>query len=54
MNGGIPARAWGLADIPLAYEPAVLDPAIDLVKKVIKANSTDEDCWLQADSPTPR
>lgn len=49
------ARPYGLTDIPLTYSPAVSDPATDLVKHVIKSNSTSlSDCVIQADSPAPR
>lgn len=45
LNGKVPARAWGMTDIPMAYEPAVADSAVDLVLMVTRANSTDEeDC----------
>ncbi|OBT82843.1 hypothetical protein VE02_08451 [Pseudogymnoascus sp. 03VT05] len=55
LNGKVPARAWEMTDIPMSYEPAVADPAIDLVLTVTRANSTDEeDCWVQAESPVPR
>ncbi|KFY46308.1 hypothetical protein V495_02562 [Pseudogymnoascus sp. VKM F-4514 (FW-929)] len=55
LNGKVPARAWGMTDIPMAYEPAVADPTVDLVLAVTRANSTDEeDCWVQAESPAPR
>lgn len=55
LNGKVPARAWGLTDIPITYEPAVADPAVDLVLTVTRANSTDEeDCWVQAENPVPR
>ncbi|OBT75755.1 hypothetical protein VF21_05595 [Pseudogymnoascus sp. 05NY08] len=55
LNGRVPARAWGMTDIPMAYEPAVADPAVDLVLSITRANSTDEeDCWVQAQSPAAR
>ncbi|KFY59101.1 hypothetical protein V496_05832 [Pseudogymnoascus sp. VKM F-4515 (FW-2607)] len=55
LNGNVPARAWGMTDIPMTYEPPVVDPAEDLVLTVTRANSTDEeDCWVQAESPVPR
>ncbi|KAL5354478.1 hypothetical protein ACLOAV_000567 [Pseudogymnoascus australis] len=55
LNGKVPARAWGMTDIPMTYEPPVVDPAEDLVLTVTRANSTDEeDCWVQAESPVPR
>lgn len=55
LNGKVPARVWGMTDIPMAYEPTVADPTVDLVLSVTRANSTDEeDCWVQAESPAPR
>jgi hypothetical protein len=55
LNGKVPARAWGITDILMAYEPAVANPTVDLVLSVTRANSTDEeDCWVQAESPAPR
>lgn len=45
----------GMTDIPMTYEPPVVDPAEDLVLTVTRTNSTDEeDCWVQAESPVPR
>lgn len=50
-----PARAWGVAEVPLTYDPVVTDPAVDLVRKNVTAPSADlTDCILQADSPAPR
>lgn len=54
LIGEGPARAWGLADIPVAYSPPVTDPESDLVKKIIPANSTVPRCIIQADNPPPR
>lgn len=55
LNGGTPARAYGLTDIPLTYAPPVTDPAVDLVKKVTPSNSSSiTPCSLQAGSPPPR
>ncbi|KAF2738884.1 alpha/beta-hydrolase [Polyplosphaeria fusca] len=51
---GKPARAYGLTDIPLAYDPPVTNPAIDLVKVRVAASEGQEDCLLQADEPPPR
>lgn len=48
-------RKYGLTDIPLTYDPQVVDPVIDLVKTVILSNSPNAStCILQADSPPPR
>ncbi|KAI3394174.1 hypothetical protein diail_3129 [Diaporthe ilicicola] len=55
VQGNSSARAWGVADIALAYDPPVTDPAVDLVKQTIAAPDVDHyDCTLQADSPAPR
>lgn len=53
--GNTSARAWGLADIPLVYSPAVTDPSTELVQQVIPAPAANhEGCVLQASSPSPR
>ncbi|TLD31595.1 hypothetical protein PspLS_02542 [Pyricularia sp. CBS 133598] len=56
-----PARAYGLTDIPLAFDPAVSDPAKDLVQQVFPAradggvNGSSVDCVMQKESdPAPR
>lgn len=50
-----PARPWGIAEIPLAYDPAVTVPALDLVRQNVTAPEADlSDCVLQADDPAPR
>jgi pimeloyl-ACP methyl ester carboxylesterase len=55
LNGGVPARAWGMSDIPLTYSPPVADPNVDIVKKILLSTSPGIDnCTLQADSPAPR
>lgn len=55
VQGNDSARAWGVADIPLTYDPPVSDPAVDLVKKIVAAPDEDHSgCTLQADSPAPR
>jgi pimeloyl-ACP methyl ester carboxylesterase len=55
LNGLTPARMWGLTDIPLQYDPPVSNPAADLHKRIILANSSlVENCTLQADSPQPK
>lgn len=48
------ARAWGLTDIPLMYDPAVTNSP-DLVQQV-QPNRGEEfvECVLQADEPPPR
>jgi len=59
-DGGSGGRAflslpWGLTDIPVTYDPPVVDPATDFLKRVLVANETGKDnCTLQADSPPPR
>lgn len=48
-NSG-PARAYGVTDIPIAYDPPVNAPEKELVKVVEKASSPDlADCLLQAE-----
>lgn len=50
-----PARAYGLADIPVTYSPPVTDPEKDFVYQTVKASSTDGPaCLIQADNPQPR
>lgn len=49
------ARAWGVADIPLTYEPVVTDPSVDLVRQTVAApDAVHDDCILQAEQPEPR
>ncbi|KAK6840449.1 fusarubin cluster-esterase [Apiospora arundinis] len=49
------ARAWGLADIPLSYNPAVIRPEAELVKQTFAAKDGNHtECILQAESPAPR
>lgn len=49
------ARPYGVAEIPLTYDPAVTDPSVDLVKQTVAAPDAEHvDCTLQADDPTPR
>lgn len=49
------ARSWGVAEIPLTYDPAVTDPSVDLVRQNVTAPDADlDDCVLQADQPAPR
>ncbi|KAK7054350.1 hypothetical protein VNI00_003544 [Paramarasmius palmivorus] len=55
----VAARKWGVADIPLTYEPAVDDPETELVKHVFPppVENTDNStvpCILQAETPQPR
>ncbi|KAI0757781.1 Alpha/beta hydrolase family-domain-containing protein [Daedaleopsis nitida] len=47
----VPARAYGLADAPLTYDPPVRDPERDLVKELIPGNLSAgvADCILQAE-----
>jgi len=52
----VPSKKYGITDAPLEYEPKIVDPDVDFVKKKIPApavNMTSE-CILQADSPPPR
>lgn len=50
-----PARAWGVADVPLVYDPPVSEPSVDLVTETVTASSSDlVDCILQANDPAPR
>lgn len=48
------ARAWGLTDVPVTYEPAVTDPAADLVKQVAWTGVNKTTCIIQAETPAPR
>ncbi|KAL8398410.1 hypothetical protein RB596_005797 [Gaeumannomyces avenae] len=57
--GDRPARPYGLADVPLAYDPPVSDPAVDLVREERPARDGDGAssvrCVLQAEhDPAPR
>ncbi|KAG5996671.1 hypothetical protein E4U43_002824, partial [Claviceps pusilla] len=48
--GTSPARAWGVADVPLVYDPPVTDPAVDLKRAVRPASRADRvECILQAE-----
>ncbi|KAI9674469.1 MAG: hypothetical protein M1817_001807 [Caeruleum heppii] len=46
-----PARPWGVADVPLQYDPPVNDPATDLVKERVGQNTTERRSCLQQQSP---
>ncbi|KAI0123341.1 Alpha/beta hydrolase family-domain-containing protein [Xylariales sp. AK1849] len=49
------ARAWGLVDVPITYNPPIIDPIVELVRQAYPA--TDENhtiCILQAENPAPR
>ena len=49
------ARAYGVTDIPITYDPPVTNPTVDLVKQVHPPASPEvSNCTLQADSPPPR
>ncbi|KKY13593.1 hypothetical protein UCDDS831_g08830 [Diplodia seriata] len=50
------SRPYGLTDAPLTYEPAVADPATDLVQQVIPGNETAgvSDCVLQSNGTVVR
>lgn len=53
--GNRSARAYGLTDIPITYDPPVVSPEVDLVKQTIAAPSkTTVSCMIQADDPPPR
>ncbi|KAI0752168.1 Alpha/Beta hydrolase protein [Fomes fomentarius] len=49
-----PARAYGVTDAPLTYDPPVTDPATDLVQEVMlgDASAGVADCVLQASNST--
>ncbi|KAL9010350.1 MAG: hypothetical protein Q9173_004702 [Seirophora scorigena] len=50
-----PARAYGLADAPLTYDPPVTNPALELVKNVSFTQAGGNfTCFLQASSTPPR
>jgi pimeloyl-ACP methyl ester carboxylesterase len=49
------ARAFGLTDIPITYDPPVNSPETDLVKRSIDALVKGTvPCMIQADEPAPR
>ena len=49
------ARAYGLTDIPMTYDPPVKSPEVDLIKQVIAApTKATVPCTIQADDPAPR
>ncbi len=49
------ARAFGLTDIPITYDPPVISPEVDLVKQIIAAPTKETvPCTIQADDPPPR
>ncbi|KAI4111685.1 MAG: hypothetical protein LQ345_006727 [Seirophora villosa] len=48
------ARPYGLADVPLTYDPPVTNPALELVKNVSFTQASENfTCVLQASSPPP-
>lgn len=52
--GNDSARAYGLTSVPLAYSPAVTDPA-DFKVQTIEPNSTDlVTCYTQVENAAPR
>lgn len=54
-NGRASNMRWGLADIPITYDPPVADPDADIPKRVVISSSSDvENCTMQADTPAPR
>ena len=49
------SRVWGLTDIPITYEPAVTNPATELVQQTYPARGENfVECVLQAEEPAPR
>ncbi|KAF8245377.1 alpha/beta-hydrolase [Wilcoxina mikolae CBS 423.85] len=51
----VPARKWGLTDIPLAYEPKVVDPAVEIaVERVGVETEEMAACSLQDETKTVR
>lgn len=49
------AREWGLADIPMTYDPPVADPKQDLVRKEFPSRGDGYvKCLLQSDDTKPR
>jgi hypothetical protein len=47
-----PARAYGLTDIPITYDPPVSNPKTELGRQTILAPSYDQlSCVIQADPP---
>ncbi|SCO85818.1 fusarubin cluster-esterase [Fusarium oxysporum] len=53
--GGEFPRPWGLWDVPITYDPPVMDPKKELVQKVhAQKDNLSTECILQADEPTPR
>jgi pimeloyl-ACP methyl ester carboxylesterase len=53
--GNKSARAYGLTDIPITYDPPVISPDVDLVKQTIAApTKATLPCIIQADDPPPR
>ncbi|RDL31331.1 uncharacterized protein BP5553_09540 [Venustampulla echinocandica] len=54
VNGGGPARMWGVTDIPLTYDPPVTDPATQIFKKIIPPTSPEQiECTIQDESQGP-
>jgi hypothetical protein len=42
------ARAWGLSDVPITYDPAIKEPGELAVEREAKADSPDLFvCWMQ-------
>lgn len=55
LFGNGSARAYGLTDIPITYDPPVISPEVDLVKQTIAAPTKETvPCIIQADDPAPR
>ena len=59
VNTSSPTRAWGLADVPIAYDPPVTDPSQLVTTTTGKLKYTDGllsqyPCIEQATSPPPR
>lgn len=55
INANGSARPYGVAEIPITYDPPVKDPSVDLVKQTVAAKDAEHAaCVLQADDPPPR
>lgn len=55
INSNGSARPYGVTEIPIAYDPPVEDPSVDLVTQTFAAQDAEHvNCTLQADNPTPR
>jgi hypothetical protein len=51
----VPGGSYGVSHAPMTYEPPVNNPAVDLVRNMIKSTTPLLlDCVIQAESPPPR